>query len=892
MSSPFSWFRRKQKVLLVVFGVLIMISFTVGGIISSSLQRHMGSGGGTDIVARWKHGKVSENDLRMMRYNHGVAVRFLDRVVEETRVREGWPKAPGVNRDRFGRIVDPGIPRSSQEEDLVRTMLMAQKAADMGMVVTKDAIWEFLKLLCDDKLRRPDFGRLLEATDAQYSQTRLFRQLQTELLAQNLESIVWRGLMAMPPDRAWEYFNRFNRQIEAEVYPVKAKDFDDKVTGEPKDSQVEALYEEAKNDYPNPDPDSAKPGFKRRKTIVFQYLKVDYNKFLEKEKTAIPMEEVEKYYEEHKDEFKKVALPKTDDEKPEAKPSVTPGEHDASEDPEAKTDVGDVSGKEEKPSPDVTDDASAKEKPKTPPKTEPPTETADPKKETSEPPKKTDASAPDVELVPPKTEPADSGKPVPPKDARGVSPGDTLFVSFTAEPEPKDAQDVAEPKPKAKDVTEAKPKAKDAPDAKPEAKDAPEAVPGDQDTTPKKPESKDAADVTDGDSETEKPADVPGSDAEKPKAKDEAMPKASPTPTPKEKTDNGDAAAADKDAPAKDGKAAKKEKPVEYESLEEVEDRIRGIIATPIAEQKRKEAFDAAEQEVERYFDARIRWESMVKHGVEATEPPPLDHEALEDELNLTAGETAELNEIDVVTDSDLGKAYLNQGGQMVTFPQIAYADDIPLYKPYRIPAAEYKVDFLYWKIEEEDWKSEDGEDESVPELDDVREEVIDAWRRAEALKLARRYAEKLAKQAKDGESLSVLLDEEQAKDVVETGKFSWMFGGALPMGMGAPRISPVVGVESPGEDFMKAVFALQEGEVGVAVNEPQSIVYAVRFISEPRTEEQRRIEFMERMQTGGMFAMYPHMTAVQEIMGDWRKDLEKEMNLKWERPPEIFRPR
>lgn len=877
MSSPFSWFRRKQKVLLVVFGVLIMISFTVGGIISSSLQRQMGSGGGTDIVVRWKHGKVSENDLTMMRYNHSVAVRFLDRVVEETRVREGWPKAPGVNRDRFGRIVDPGIPRSSQEQDLVRTMLMAQKADDMGMVVTTDAIWEFLKLLCDDKLQRSDLGRLLEATDAQYSQTRLFRQLQTELLAQNLERIVGHSLMAMPPDRAWDYYNRSHRQIEAEVYPIRVKDFEDKVTGEPKDAQVEAIYEEGKGDYPNPDPNSPKPGFKRRKTIVFQYLKVEFSKFLEKEKAAIPMEEVEKYYEENKDEFKKdLELPKTDDEKPEAKPSVTPGKDDAPEDPEAKTDVGDVSGQGEKPSPDATDDASAKEKPKTPPKTEPPTETADPKKETSEPPKKTDVSAPDVELVPPKTEPADSGKPVPPKDARVVSPSDTLFVSFTAEPE--DAQDVAEPEPKAEDVTEAKPK----------AKDAPEAVPGDQDTTPEKPEPKNDVDVTDGDSETEKPADVPGGDAEKPKTKDEAQTKTSPTPTPKEKTDNGDAAAADKDAPAKDGKAAKKEKPVEYESLEEVEDRIRGIIATPIAEQKRKDAFDAAEQEVERYYNAHVRWESMVKHGVEATEPPPLDHEALADELNLTPLETPEVDAIGVVTDSELGKAYLNQGGQMATFPQIAYADDIPLYKPYRIPAAEYKVDFLYWKIEEEDWKSEDGEDESVPELDDVREEVIDAWRRAEALKLARGYAEKLAKQAKDGESLTALLDEEQAKEVVETGKFSWTFD----MGTGVPRISPVVGVESPGDDFMKAVFALKEGEVGVAVNEPQSIVYAVRFIREPRTEEQRRTEFMERMQTGGMFAIYPHMAAVQGIMVDWRKDLEKEMELKWERDPEILIPR
>lgn len=833
MSSPFSWFRRKQKVLLAVFGVLIMISFTVGGIITSYQQRHMGSGGGNDVVVSWDGGEVTENELRMMRYGHSLAVRFLDRVVQETFARKGFPKAPGVTRDQSGRIVNPGIPRSSQEEDVVRTVLMAQKAADMGMVVTDDAIFEFLDLLSDDKLRRSDYGRLLQATDDQVSRATLFQQLRTELLAQNLKTIVRLGLVAMLPERAWDYFNRFNREISAEVFPIRVADYTSKVERTPTEAEIEQLYEEAKDRYP--DPYSPEPGFKRRKKIAFQYLKIDYNEFLEREKAAVSMEEVEKYYEENKDDFKVLELPPTEDEKPETKPEVTPGEDGGSDVPDAKPGEADASGTQEKPSPDATGEAPDAAKPEAAPKAKPPAESAAAKKKTAEAPAKTEPPTPDIDLVPPKNEPAKPEKPVPPKDARTFGPRDTLFVSLSAEPESKAAAS----------ATEAKPK-------------------------------------------PDKPAEAPGDGgAEKPKSKDDGTSKPSSPPPPEKKGDRDEAAAPIKDAPPSDGETAAKEKPVKYQTLEEAEDEIRTRIASPIAEEKKKKAFEAAERKVALYFDERIQWDAMVRAGQEAKEPPPLDHEALAEQLNITAGETPMVDEIEIV-DFELGKSYFFQGGQTITFPQIAYAENIPLFKPYSILSSIRDVEFLYWKIEEEDWKTDDGKDQSVPELEEIRDEVVDAWQRLEAVKLAKAEAKRLAEKSKGKESLKAALDKEQADAVVETGRFTWLTVGAMPMGMGVPRMSLVNGVEAPGTDFMEAVFALKQGDTGVAVNQPQTIVYVVRIVKEFRDEDQRRKEFLESMGRGGMFAMYPHMATVQEIMEDWYKDLEKEMAVKWQRRAQI----
>ena len=946
MSNPFSWFRRKQKALLAVFGVLIIFTFVVGGVVMDWLQRRGGPRGGSAPVVSWKHDDIDEAQLTSMRNMHNWTVRFLDMLIAETFRKGGEPKGPGIRRNQQRQIVDPGIPRSGQEEDVVRTMVLARKAEDMGMVITEDAIFEFLHLLSDDKVRRSDFGDILSrATGGNVARDQLFKQLRTEMLAQNLQRVVGSGLMAMPPESAWDYYNRFSRRIKAEVLPLKVDDYVSQVKsqptedgagigpgngartvtttvnygGSPLDSakvhykkgtksflqttnpngqcthnlddgkwaveitlsgysftqttltvngnetqtysmtllpEVKQLYEDGKDRYP--DPTSPEPGFKRRKEIAFAYLKIEDERFLEKAKAEVSEEDIKKHYEENKDDFKVPELPPAEEEKPKAKPEAKPDE-----DPEAKPKAksadsdaeDDVPNKEESPKSPATDEnteraPTAKDGPSegeesgAPAEPKPATEAAKPKEteeKTRKPSAETDVSAPDVDLAPPENETGDAKAPDTSDGTRVGGGEETLFVSFNAAAKSDAAEDSAKDEP---------------PEKKPAGAPA--------DSTAKEPGAK-----VDSTTETKAPS------------------------APKGQSDGADVAAPDKkDAPA--GEASEKEKPVEYQPIEQVEDHIRGIIALPIADKRKKKALDDAKRDIDLYYSQRIKWQAAVDSDLEMDEPSRFDHEKFAEENNLTAGETPLLDEIEI-GDYELGKGWVNASGQRFKFAQIAYADGIPLFRAREISPDEYGVDFLYWKIEEEDWRNEDGELEDVPELKEIRDEVVEEWYRREALELARAKAEELAKKAKGDKPLKEALGEERSKEVVETDEFTWMSWGASPTGFGLPGISSVIGVDDSGREFkeeacgmefMESVYALEVGENGVAVNQPQTVVYVVRILSETPDEDQRKREFL---QTGSMYAMFLHMTTVQEAMEDWYEDLEKEMEVEWHRSPEIF---
>ena len=163
MSSPLSFFRRNQKVMLAVFGVLIMLTFVVGDYISRYQGRTAGAVADETVVT-WKHGKIDERELWAIRDAHNRTVRFLDLLVQKTIEANGQPKGLGVNIMN-GRVFDPGIPRSYAEEDLVQTMLLARKAQELGVRITDAALDEFLDTLTDEVVPRSQFGELLkEAT--------------------------------------------------------------------------------------------------------------------------------------------------------------------------------------------------------------------------------------------------------------------------------------------------------------------------------------------------------------------------------------------------------------------------------------------------------------------------------------------------------------------------------------------------------------------------------------------------------------------------------------------------------------------------------------------------------------------------------------------------------
>ena len=145
--GPFSIFRKHQKLLLVVFGVLIIFVFTLGS--APIAMNFFGVGAPQQMKdpegMRWKGGVLQERDLAMMRYRHRFVIQFLQ-VALQTAIQEGArPSAPGITVDpRTGMIMDPGLPRNDSNLSLVRTMLLAKKAQQLGFEMTDESIFGFL----------------------------------------------------------------------------------------------------------------------------------------------------------------------------------------------------------------------------------------------------------------------------------------------------------------------------------------------------------------------------------------------------------------------------------------------------------------------------------------------------------------------------------------------------------------------------------------------------------------------------------------------------------------------------------------------------------------------------------------------------------------------------
>jgi hypothetical protein len=254
--------------------------------------------------------------------------------------------------------------------------------------------------------------------------------------------------------------------------------------------------------------------------------------------------------------------------------------------------------------------------------------------------------------------------------------------------------------------------------------------------------------------------------------------------------------------------------------------------------------------------------------------------EVLASARGLTSGKTPLADAI-AIQELELGRSYqlvqVSWRPQQVGFAQLAYADDVGLYQPAEIQGESRDVVFLYWKVEEKE--------AFVPALADIREKVVDAWKQREARKSAQSEAQKLVEAArKSGKSLKDAFADRSDLGVKETNEFSWLSTGLTPASMGEPGLSFVDGVESPGEEFMRSVFALHTGEVGTALNQPQTIVYVVRIISESPGEDALRAEFL---QSGRSFETQRIAAlAGQQSIRDWLGNLETDLNLTWHRPP------
>jgi hypothetical protein len=306
-----------------------------------------------------------------------------------------------------------------------------------------------------------------------------------------------------------------------------------------------------------------------------------------------------------------------------------------------------------------------------------------------------------------------------------------------------------------------------------------------------------------------------------------------------------------------------------------VKDRIRRELAGDQARREIEETLNKVRPVLDKYYNDFALWKSAHPDGVDdGSRPPRPDFLTLSKDHGLSAHEIQLASIHYVVTETDLGQAIAERG--VTSVPQAL--EGSPLYKADTIQDTAGNH-YLYWKIS--------NVPEHVPDFDDpeTRREVLTVWKQVQARELAQKRATELAETArKSSKPLSEVFAEEKKLKVTETPPFTWMTQGSEFLGPQEPRITNVLGVEAAGQDFMRTVFDLSAGEVGVAFNAPQTEVYVVRVMSmepSPRVLMERFLAETPRQQQNYFMISQDENVKMSR---DWLEDIRATAGLHWKR--------
>lgn len=766
MASPFALFRKHERWMMAILGVMAMVAFVfLGPLLDFRGMR--GSNAQDPVVAETKlYGDIRESDLARMLMARNLANRFVQQIFATL----------------YGISV-PGYFGAESEASVVDSMLMARKAEQMGMRVTDDEITRILQRMSEDRLTAEQFSDILRSISGGrggVTRRQLYEALRTELTGARFAA-GFAGSQQNTPAERWEAYQKLNSRAAIQAIPVAVADFLEKVD-EPDATTIQTLYDNYKQFEPTPG--APTPGFKIPARIAVQYFVANYEQF--EDPSAVTYEEIVNEYEKNKATRYQYTGEIGADGAGEAKPAE--GEKPAEEKPaEGQSDAApSAPAAEEKPA----DEKPAEEKPAT---------------------EKSEAAPPASE---PETKPADA----PPQSSiRAGLDGTELALA-----------DVAQ----------------DAPAAAPaDAAPAAEAAPATAEQQP-------AADAAPATSEQQPGTAEAG--AEKPEVKTGPL--------------------SDEFALPSDAAAPK------YEPLQKVEASIRTELARRKAAEKMTQVLNQLrEQKLAKYGNERTRWEVKHEHDKTLAPPKPLDFDALAAENHLTTQTTKLVSAYELSQVEGIGESFVGQR----SFVQYAFGP-LQLFQPV-ISGDAAGNQYLVWKIEQAEAR--------VPELSEIKDEVVRAAKMIEARKPAAERAKALVETAgKEKVSLAELATRD-VLPIIKPEPFSWLTYGTTPNinNRMPPRLSSVQDVEDVGNEFMQAVFGQQPEGLTTAFNNPQTIAYAIQV-----TELEPGQEVLRRTFLADDFSRYAQVTEPHrrdQIMA-WNRSIEQEAGLKWVRQPDARRGR
>ena len=312
MASPFSIFRKNQRLWMAGAVLIAILSFVV----APMLQSFSGYGGSAGrnrdakaIAASWAGGSITREQLDTELTQLAIANTFLRKLAVDVRDKGGFPQVPEVRPD-FSVV---GISQDTRDPSIiVQRKLLVAEANRLGIHFDDQSVKRFLQKFVDGKLSGDQIQKALREVSGGRMNLMDFNRLMREELTKNAllrvanvserfeERVNSQGLpttVLAPPSKNWQYFQRFNKTASIEAFPVFVKDFETQVTAKPSDRELRALFEKGKSLTRIDVPIQTEPAFMTPQMADFEFIACDVDKIINEEMLKIPEDVLRSEYE-------------------------------------------------------------------------------------------------------------------------------------------------------------------------------------------------------------------------------------------------------------------------------------------------------------------------------------------------------------------------------------------------------------------------------------------------------------------------------------------------------------------------------------------------------------------------------------------------------------------
>lgn len=337
------------------------------------------------------------------------------------------------------------------------------------------------------------------------------------------------------------------------------------------------------------------------------------------------------------------------------------------------------------------------------------------------------------------------------------------------------------------------------------------------------------------------------------------------------------------DAPAADDDASEggaDDEDLTFVPLEEVRGQIQRTLARDKAVLELQKVVDRTYADLKsRYNPYGFKVVSARSEGTDIPAPPAelSNYKAIAAETGLASEETVLLSQMELA-ETFVGRARDAQSGRELVL-QAMFGDN-ELFEPFRAIDLDGNS-YIVCKTEDVDSR--------IPELDEVRDTVVAAWKQQQAAELALAKAEELAKQASDSGNSVEKVAADAGYETVTTDLFSWLSFGMTPTEMQrGPRLGDAPPLEAVGPEFMTKAFELGANEKAAVLNYSHSAAYLFEVSSREKTEEELRQQFLAEANSwyGGQVMSYARWGNTQrELLAE----LSEEVGLNLDKLEELM---